>query len=52
MAPVFEVSVEVLEVEQVGAVVGCMLCEYKSVYLDEEADGDEGGVWEQCALCP
>lgn len=50
MAPVFEVSVEVLEVEQVGAVVGCMLCEYKSVYLDEEADGDEGGVWEQYAL--
>lgn len=52
MAPVFEVSVEVLEVEQAGAVVGCMLHEYKSVYLDEEEDGDEGGVWEQCALCP
>lgn len=35
MAPVFEVLLEVLEVEQAGAVVGWMLCEYKSVYLDE-----------------
>lgn len=35
MAPVFEVSLEVLEIEQVGAMVGCTLHEYKSVYLDE-----------------